>query len=129
MIKASWIAHSHRAHEYNVGWYAGLFLFGAILIAWALYSNNIITTILFALMVLVIYISSHQNPEKIMVEISDKGVNLNGVFYPYQNLKHFWIIRDEDHSELTLETTSILNKHLPVQLDDEDPELIRTILG
>ena|SRR3989338_8325737 len=118
-----WVAKEYKHHERELGWYAGLFLFGAVLIAWALYTNNIILTILFVLMLLVVYVLSNRRPNEIIVELSDKGINLNGVVYPYRNLKNFCVFQHGDHTpELIVETNSFLNRHLAIELEDQDQE-------
>jgi uncharacterized membrane protein YobD (UPF0266 family) len=128
--KLMWVADEYRPHDYDTGWYAGLFLFGAILIIWALYTNNIITTILFALIVFVVYALSHHRPSKVLVEITDRGVSLNNVFYPYSNLAGFFILEQADQEAvLMIETESVLNRHLSVELEEEDPEEVREFLG
>jgi len=126
--KLVWIADEFKAHQRDVGWYAGLFLFGAILIAWGLYTQNVITTILFVIMVFVIYILSHHEPSKVMVGISDRGITINHVFYPYANLKFFWIQNREHGQVLTVETKSFLNRHLSIELEDENPNEVRLLL-
>ena len=128
--KLSWIANEYKHHNHDIKWYAGLFLFGAILVAWGLYSHQIITTILFLLIIFVVYALSNRAPEKVMVELGDKGVVVNGGFYSYSKLKHFWIVaHDGQIPELTFETNSLLNRHLTLQLDDQDTDVVRLFLA
>ncbi len=128
-INYAWIADEYKPHEYDLGWYAGLFFFGAILIIWSLYVNNIIATILFAVMVLTLYILSHHQPGQVRVEISHKGIMLDDVLYSYRSLNYFWILYPPNNSPvLGVETQSIINRHLEIELEDQDPELVREFL-
>ena len=127
--KISWIADEYKRHDHDQGWYAGLFLTGVILIAWGLYSNNVIATILFVLIVFAIYALSHREPSKVIVEINPKGIVLNDRMYPYKELKYFWIFEDEEYYRLEFETSTLVHRRFSVELEDQDPEMIRDYLG
>ena len=129
MDKLVWVADEYKHHHHDAGWYTGLFLFGIIVVAWSLYTNNVITTVLFVLIVLVMYALSHRQPEKIFVKITEGGVELNSVFYPFTGLKHFWIIYDHERAQLVFETHSLINRHLTIELESQNPEKVSEFVG
>ena len=124
-----WIADEFKKHEHDRGWYAGLFLMGTILIGWGLYTNNLIATLLFVLIVFTLYVLSHKDPDKIRIEISPQGVHVNEIFHPYHSLNGFWLMYDPPHlATLNFETKKGLNRHLIIELEEQDPEDIRDYL-
>ena len=127
--KLIWTSDEFKHHERGIGWYTGLFLFGAVLIIWGLYTNNIILTILFILIVFLAYSMSHRGPQRMFVEVDYDGVKMNDVFYPYRNLKCFWLIKHDDGTlELIIETKSLLNRHITVQLEGVNQDSVRLFL-
>lgn len=125
----SWQALEYKPHDHDTGWYAGLFLFGAILVVWGLYTNNIIAVILFALIIFLVYSLSHQTPERVQVELSQKGIRLGKFFYAYDKLKKFWIVTPQGGTpELHVLTEAVLNKFLTIELEHQDPDAVRAYL-
>lgn len=127
--KIAWLADEYKRHDHDPGWYAGLFLVGILLVAWGLYSNNVIATILFVLVVFTIYALSHREPNKVMVELNRKGIVINDRLFPYKELKYFWIFEDDDYARLELETKAIVHRRLSIELEDQDPDIIRDYLN
>lgn len=126
----SWEANEYKAHSHDAGWYAGLFLFGAILVVWGLYTNNIIATILFALIIFFVYAFSHQLPKKVQIELSQKGIKVDKFFYSYEKLKKFWIVTPAGATpELHIQSEALFNKFLTIELESQDPEEVRLFLN
>src|SRR3990167_9460989 len=87
----TWQAPSHQEHKRSPAWYLFLFLVGFGLIAYAIYSQSILTGITFGLIILVILVISTQKPRAVTYKITKTGIAADKLVYPFKVIKKFWI--------------------------------------
>jgi hypothetical protein len=125
----SWEAPEYRYYEKNAAWYVTLLcvtlLIGGFLI---IIQQDIFGAVCVGIIAALLVFFSRQLPEPIVITLSQRGVTFGDISIPYKNLKHFWIVTEDEHRVLNIETMSWLNNHLILELMDEDPELVRSFL-
>ena len=79
------------------------------------------------LAILIVFFSRHK-PQVINIELSGRGVHFGRLFYPYKQLRYFWIVHNENHQTINFHTSALINNTLILELGDQDPELTRLFL-
>lgn len=125
----SWSGPSHQMQERSPAWYLGFALAALVGIAFAIFYDRGITTIItFALIIIVVFILSSQPQRTIKYKISPLGLSANQTLYPLQTIKKFWIdYHPPEIKTLNFETTAYLNNKVSFQLGDADPVTVRLI--
>lgn len=125
-----WKAPSHIQHQRSPSWYFFLILVGVALLAYAIYSRSLLTGITFVLIILVILVLSTQKPREITYKITKTGITAGTRSYPFKVIKKFWIFYDPPHTKtLNLETSAYLNNRVVIQLDKQDPVMVKMVLS
>ena len=104
--KIIWQAPEFRHYPKGYGWY---FALGAI-------------------SVMIVGYFAKQQPQVVEIEITNKGIRYGAIIFPYKQIKHFWIVSNERHRTLNIHTTAWLNNMIILQLEDQNPEIVREYL-
>lgn len=123
-----WEAPEFRHYPKNLAWYITLFIITLLLIVYQVYQQDWFGALSVAIIASFVAIFARHQPQVIPIQISDKGIHWGDTYIPYTHIKHFWVIDDEEHRALNIETTAYLNHQLSIELDDQDPEFVREIL-
>jgi len=127
----SWTAFSHKHYHRSAGWYLGFLMVSTALILYAIFiDHNIITIVMFGLMIVIIFMFSLQRPVKIQYKLTNLGVQAGEEFYPYGVIKSFWIIYQPPvNKSVNFKTTAYINNNLKWDLGDQNPVEIKTFLA
>jgi hypothetical protein len=125
----TWTAPSHIHHRRSPGWYLIFLLVSIGLIAYAIYTNSIITAITFFLIITVVLILSSERPTVTTYKITKTGISAGKISYPYKIIKKFWIVYNSETKTLNLETTAYLNNKVILQIGKQNPAMLKKILG
>ena len=90
--------------------------------------SDIFAAVCLAIITALIIIFSRQLPERVEIQLTDKGLHFGNLFYPYKQLKYFWIVNNERHKTVNLNTSALINNVVILELENEDPELVRDYL-
>ena len=95
-----------------------------------IFQKNIITTVFFALVGLVILLNSRRKPEVGRFEISPAGVVINGARHIYSEIKSFWIEYDPELGiqELSLQLKKWYAPYVKIPIYGQDPVQLRLAL-
>ena len=126
--KIVWEAHEFRVYNKSPLWYLIFGLIALGLIAYAAYTRDLIILITFGVIIVAAYFYSRQKPGLIRYELSTTGVHINQMFYPYRNIRKFWVFYTPENKSLNFETTAYLNNRISLELGKQDPVQIRTFL-
>jgi hypothetical protein len=126
--KISWQAPEFRHYEKNIGWYVTLLGIAVLVVAFFIIQQDIFAAVTMAILSLLIVLFSRHKPGLINIELSSKGAHLGGLFYPYKQIKHFWIVDNQNHKTVNLETTAYLNNLIILELEEQDPDKVRNFL-
>jgi len=128
-IQISWSAPEFAHYEKNRGWFLGLFLITAILLAIAVLMKNFLFAFLIIVSVFLIYTQAKKRPRLIEFIISEKGVTIDEKLYPYNELHSFWIFEEPEAQILSLISKKIIHPRLPIPLGDKTSEEIKEVLS
>lgn len=124
----SWEAPEYKHYEKNLGWYTTLIAVAILVIGYELLQRDFFAAIVMLILAGFVWFFSRQKPKTITISLSGKGVHLDELQIPYQQIKHFWIVNNERHKTLNIETTAYLNNLLVLELETQDPETLRQFL-
>ncbi len=124
-----WEAPEYIQQEKNRKWYliaATVVLIVAIIAA---ISDNI--TLALAILVFAgvyYYIQTQHPPKYITVRITEMGIYVSDMYFPYQSIKAFWIIYENGIKTLNLRILNRYHSDVVIQFDDQDPAQVRNYL-
>lgn len=126
----TWRAPEFRHYPKNVAWYTTLFIVAFFIIGFlAVVQKDIFGAVSIFILTIFVVIFSGQKPRDVQVAITDKGISLDETYIPHSTIRHYWVVDNEKHQTLNLETTSYLNRIIIIQLDGIDPNEVRDMLG
>lgn len=127
--KISWQAPEYRHYEKNVGWYVTLISIVVLIVGFFVIQKDLFAAITTGLLGVLVVIFSRQKPDIIPVELDHRALKMGNIEIPYKQIKHFWVVHDEKHKTVNLETTTLINNLIIIELEDQDPEEIRQFLS
>jgi hypothetical protein len=124
-----WEAPEFVEHEKSIHWYIGFIIISLLLVSFAVFSQSLNTIITFAILILISFVFAQQKAKIVECAISSTGITLGKTFYPYKIIRNFWIIyRPSQIKTLNFETTAYVNNVVSIQLGNQDPVIIKTVL-
>lgn len=128
-ILLSWKFPEFPIYQRGTNWYIWMGLVGGALIIYAIITANFLFAIILVLGALILFVRSHGQPRAIEFTITDMGLSVGETFYPYKEIKNFWIVYEPPEvKSLYIDLRSAFRPHLLIPLEDEDPVKIRKIL-
>ena len=125
----SWQAPEFKAYEKNAGWYITLISIAILIVGFfTIVQKDYFAAITIAILTAAIVYFSRQQPEIVEIHLTNKGVHHGSIHIPYKQIKHFWIVNQENHRTVNFETSTYLNRLMIVELEDQDPDEVREFL-
>ncbi len=125
----SWTAPEYANHAKSERWYMVAGVCTVSLIAYGLITAQYTMAIAFTLLAAVYHLVHNHPPRDITVSITNLGMVIDGQFYAFGEIATFWIVYDPPHvSKLYIRLRKRLGHDLGIELVDQDPQLIRSIL-
>lgn len=97
-----WQAKEYIAQEKNTGWYLGMFLVGAVLVALSVFLHWWTFTALVIISIVALVVYSVRPARMLEYELNDKGLVENGKLYEFGDFKAFGIQRDGKNFSIVL---------------------------
>lgn len=125
----SWSGPLHYHSNAKAAFAAAIVLF-AIAALLQIFQKNIITTIFFALLGIVVLLNVNKKSPTGEFEINPAGVKINEQTHKYGELKSFWIEYDPalGIKELSLQTKKWYLPYVKIPIDDQNPVQLRFAL-
>lgn len=124
-----WFIPEYTQHERGQLWYVVLGIISALFIIYAIWTANFLFAIIVLLAIIILLVRHANQPMSLVVSIHEDGLVVGESFFPYQDLKSFWIIFEPPHVKtLYFDFQNHWRPRLPVPLQDENPLAIREIL-
>jgi hypothetical protein len=127
----SWQAHEYFHQEKSNDWYWGLGIIAVTAAVLAIVFGNTLFALVIVLFAFIAGMQAHREPKLINFELTNRGVIINHILYPYSTLESFWIA--EQHLNKPDPKVLIKSKrpmmsfiHLPVE--NVDIEEVRDFL-
>jgi len=125
----TWQAWEFKYYEKTAGWYITVISLFILMIAFFLIEEkDIFAAVSLAIIGALVIFFSYQTPERVNIELNDKGVYFGNLFYPYKQLKYFWVVHNDRHQTINFHTTAMVNNTLILELEDQDPDVTRKFL-
>jgi len=124
----SWQAPEFRHYEKNAGWYITFAAIALLVTGFFIFEKDIFAAISTVLLAGIIWFFAAQKPQVVTVELNNQGIKFGSVFFPYKQLKYFWVVSNQNHKTLNFHTSTYINNVIILELMDEDPEQVRTFL-
>lgn len=121
-----WTVKEYEKYFRSPRWYliAGVLAF--FLLLYAIFSSNYLFALIIVLISIIVFLHDVQEPQDIPFAITEAGLVLGRKFYPYTELKDFWIIYDPPVTKQMYFRLDNLVKHqISVPLMEYDPLAIR----
>jgi hypothetical protein len=126
----TWTAPNHVQPKRSPTWYMVFLIISLGLIAYAVYTQSIITGITFLLIIVVVLVLSSRGHELTTYQINKTGVSVGNISYPYKIIKKFWIYYNPPEVKtVNLETSAYLNNRVILQLGKQDPVAVKLLLS
>lgn len=124
----AWDAKEFTEYERNKRWYVLVAVAGALLTAGALYFQQWLVGAVFALATFVVIKHADDKPRTISYSISKLGIHVGDKFYPYNELKVYWLVYNPPVKTLTLQGISRFKPLIKIHLDNLDPLAVQGAL-
>jgi hypothetical protein len=127
--KISWQAYEFKHYEKNYGWYVATAAISILVIGFFVINRDIFAAISLGIMaIFILFFFAGQKPQIIEIEINTEHIKYGNLIFPYKQIKYFWIVNNERHKTLNFHTTALLNNVMIFQLENQEPEKIRSYL-
>jgi len=114
--------------EKSSTWYWMVFFVAALVVFVGLFMDNILLAIFAIAGGFAVIIQGSQKPEHVSVELNEKGIRINNKLFLYEHLESFWIITEEEESNLLFKSEKALGPSTRIPLSEIPPELARAYL-
>jgi hypothetical protein len=128
-ILLAWQAPEFRHYPKNAAWYLTLLIIALLIITFQIIQKDIFGAVSIVIFTIFIYIFSRQRPRIVNIRLTTAGIGIDESFIPYKSVKHFWVVDNQNHRTLNVETTAFLNRTLILELADQDPDTVRNIMS
>lgn len=125
----TWQTPEFKHYHKNLGWHITFWGIVTLIIGYQIVTKDYFGALsVFLIAGFAAYLLK-QRPGIVEVRITDQGMHIDELQIPYKNMRHFWIVDTETHRTLNIETSAYLNRFIILELEDQDPEIIRQILA
>lgn len=124
-----WQAPEFRHYPKNAAWFITYGLVVAMLVVYQLFQNDWFGAISILIIAVLFAVFALHRPKIVTVQVSTHGIHIDDTHIPYTHIKQFWIVENNHHKTLNLETTAYLNHLLAIELDDQDADDVHEILA
>jgi hypothetical protein len=125
----SWKAPEFARYKKGGWWFPVQAIVTVALTLLFILTNQYLVAIIVVLGAYVIYRLAHQEPEILSVNFSTQGITFKSKYYPFRQLKTFWIIDTGETYRLHLQPIERLGFPVIIPLIAEDVEKVRDFLS
>lgn len=124
-----WQAPEFRHYPKNAAWFITFFIIVALIIAYEVFQHDWFGAIALAIIAIFFAIFAQHKPKIVNVAISTHGLHIDDTHIPYSRIRQFWVVDNDNHKTLNLETTAYLNHQLVIELSEQDSDEVQEILA
>ena len=125
---AEWTALEFTRTKEEIFWYYVSIGAAALMIFWSLYQKNLIVTVTFFLLIVVVAFQISHEPKNIKCKIDLDGIIIGDVIYKYDDIKSFEVIQNDDFNLLKFRLKNAILPVKEIQLAKQNPYYIRAAL-
>lgn len=124
----SWEAAEFRHYPKNMAWYITMGIVVLLILAFEILQKDFFGAISLAVIAIFIIIFAMHKPSVIKIELTSEGIHIERSFIPFAQMKYFWIVNNENHKTLNIETTAYINRTILVELENQDSDEVRGVM-
>lgn len=125
----SWQALMFENRPRSNAWYITIFIIIVSLLAYGLFSDNFLLSILAILIGLTFYLFEKRDSQFFKFGVTAEGVFAQDKLYKFSILKDFWIFYEpEGRKVLSLRSDNKFISHIHIPLGESDPVVLRKTL-
>lgn len=129
IIAFSWEVFEYELHERGTRWYALAGIVVGLLIVYSFWTHNILFGILVVLTAVIIFLRHYYAPQKLLCEIDEIGIHLDGRLYDFNNIEYFRIAqRNDEKYVLYIHRKKGWHPEFPIVIHECDPHDVRLYL-
>jgi hypothetical protein len=124
----SWQVPEYDKHKRPVLWYIGASVIASLFLLYAIKTENHMFAVIIIIGVILILIRNEQNPDKVKISITDKGIAIGkNEFYKFSEIKDFSFISNA--KQLYFKSKSLIKPSFSVSLESIKPLEIQKIIS
>lgn len=124
----SWESKEFTEYERSKKWHFIVTVLGIVLTAGALVLQEWTAAAVFALATLVVLTWADRKPRTFTFSISKLGIGVGETFYPYNELRSFWVYYKPPVQRLYVQPTNRFKQLIKADLHDVDPLQVQDLL-
>jgi len=124
----SWEASEFRHYPKNFAWYITMGVIVLLILVFEVLQKDFFGAISLGVIAIFIIIFAMHRPKQIKISLSSEGIHIERSFIPYAQMKYFWVVNNETHKTLNIETTAYINRTILVELENQDPDEVREVM-
>ncbi len=123
-----WEAPEFRHYPKNIAWLITFTIVVGLLIFYQAFQQDWFGAISVTIISIMLGFFAFHRPKIVTIRISTVGIHIDDTYIPFNNIRQFWIVDNENHRTLNIETTAYLNHLLAIELHDQDSDEVQEIL-
>jgi hypothetical protein len=124
-----WQAPEYPDYKKHPLWFVGFGLVIAALVLYGVLSGSWTTALTFILFGVAGLIFANKKPKTVTITINSTGIKIDETKYNYSVIKKFWILYElPELKALYFETSAYLNRVIKIELENQNPNVIREFL-
>lgn len=124
-----WEMPAYERHDRGSKWYIIMAIVVAAFSVYALWTTNYLFAFIVLISAIILVLAGNEKPEKVLVQIGENGIVLEGNFLPFEDINQFAIVYQPPNIKvLYLYPRSLVLYRKRVYLGDQDPVEIRNHL-
>lgn len=124
-----WKDYEYVQFERGLRWYVGGIAVFALMMVTAFLMKSIMMAATFVLIAVLTIVYLRREPRVVDFKLFERGIEADGIFYDYRDLKSFWIFIGGNHAPfISIQRTKKYLPYIYIPLGQEDPSLIGEIL-
>ena len=124
-----WSAYEHEYFERSSDWYWALGIVAISIALTAIILHNFFFGLLILVAAVALGLIAQTPPELAHIELSDRGIRINGLLHRWDHIISFWVEEEHDAPPMLLvDTTKFMSPNLIIPIEEIDPSLVRTFL-
>lgn len=124
-----WRAPEFRHYPKNAAWFITYTVIVVLLIIYEVVQRDWFGGISIFIIASLFAAFALHKPKDVSVKITTHGLLIDDTNIPFNNIRQFWIVDNDNHRTLNIETTAYLNHQLNIELNQQDPDEVQEILA
>jgi len=119
----SWEAPERIFVPKKPDWFVTIWIIAITIMVLAIILNNLIFAVLVFVATLALTLNAKREPKIISIQITERGVRRDNLFYPWSSFVSFWIEEDDMIPKLLLESNRRFLPHTVLLIDEDEIDI------